>query len=179
LAHPQQIDYFKSVKSRFPQYFRNVDVLDVGSLDINGNNRYLFENYKYTGIDIGEGRNVDIVCRGHEFKRDKPFDVVISSECFEHDEFWVFTITNMINLLKPGGLMLFSCATTGRPEHGTRRTTPQDSPFTSKIENDYYMNVTASMVLNSVNIEGNFSQFEFFTRQTWPQDLYFFGIKNL
>ena len=61
---------------------------------------------------------------------------------FEHDEFWKDTIMNCITLTKPGGIFLFSCATTGRQEHGTRRTTPQDSPFTSLIENDYYMNLT-------------------------------------
>lgn len=178
MAHPEQANYFKTVRNRFPGRFNNVDVLDVGSLDINGNNRYLFNNYTYVGVDIGAGRNVDVVSKGHEYNPGKQFDITISSECFEHDEFWPKTLQNMIDLTKTGGLVLFSCATTGRGEHGTRKTTPQDSPFTSKIENDYYMNVTAKMALNEVDIENQFSQFEFFSRQTWPQDLYFFGFKK-
>jgi len=177
MAHPEQSNYFKTVKSRFPSKFNNVDVLDIGSLDINGNNRYLFHQYTYIGVDIGAGPNVDVVCRGHKYKSESQFDVAISSECFEHDEFWPQTLQNMIDLTKSEGIVLFSCATTGRPEHGTRKTTPQDSPFTSKIDNDYYLNVTAKMVLNEVDIENQFSQFEFFSRQTWPQDLYFWGIK--
>ncbi len=141
MAHFQQIQFLKSVKNKFPNYFSNVNVLDCGSLDINGNNRYLFDNYQYTGIDIGHGPNVDIVCKIHEFEGDgNLYDVVVSSECFEHDQFYEKSLQNMFKLLKPGGMMLFTCATEGRPEHGTRRTSPSDSPFTSNQEgwSDYY-----------------------------------------
>lgn len=180
MAHPEQGNYLRSVRHRFADRFSNCRVLDIGSLDINGNNRYLFSNYTYVGVDIGAGKNVDVVCRGHEYKDDQPFDIVISSECFEHDEFWNLTIQNAINLLKPGGLLLFTCATTGRPEHGTRRTTPQDSPFTSQIENDYYMNLTLKDIVNAIDMN-QFSQYSFEIVQgaMWPQDLYFWGIKTL
>jgi hypothetical protein len=73
-------------------------------------------------------------------------------------------------------VFLFSCATTGRPEHGTRRTSPQDSPFTSEIENDYYMNLTEQDVRKEIDIEKYFSQYEFIAREIWPQDLYFWGL---
>jgi len=180
MAHPEQQNYMSAVRYRFPDKFKNCRVLDIGSLDINGNNRYLFTNYTYVGVDIGAGRNVDVVCRGHEYKDANPFDVVISSECFEHDEFWNLTIQNAIDLLKPGGLLLFTCATTGRPEHGTRRTTPKDSPFTSTLDNDYYMNLTVKDIVNIIDMN-QFSRYSFETAQgtTWPQDLYFWGIKNV
>jgi hypothetical protein len=57
-----------SMSYMFLQYFIDKCVLDVGSLDINGNNRYLFDNCEYTGLDIGEGPNVDIVMPIHEYK---------------------------------------------------------------------------------------------------------------
>jgi hypothetical protein len=95
MAHQQQIDFCKSVKERFPQYFENVSVLDIGSLDINGNNHYLFTNYRYVGVDLGEGKNVNVVSRGHEYKTQDRYDVVISTECFEHDSYWVETFKNM------------------------------------------------------------------------------------
>ena len=178
MAHPEQRVFMTYVKDKFPEKFKNCRVLDIGSLDINGNNRYLFTNYKYIGVDIGEGNNVDVVCRGHEFKDNKGFDIVISAECFEHDEFWRATIANCIALTKPEGIFLFSCATTGRPEHGTRITSPQDSPFTSQIENDYYMNLTEKDVRSEIDIDSYFSEYEFVSRETWPQDLYFWGIKR-
>ena len=177
MAHPEQRTFMTYVKNKFPEKFTGCRVLDIGSLDINGNNRYLFTDYKYIGVDIGAGKNVDIVCRGHEFKDNEGFDIVISAECFEHDEFWKDTIKNCINLTKPGGIFLFSCATTGRPEHGTKRTSPQDSPFTSEIENDYYMNLTEKDVVDKIDMS-QFSEYHFQARETWPQDLYFYGIKK-
>jgi SAM-dependent methyltransferase len=178
MAHIEQQNYLTSIKNRFPAFFKGVKVLDIGSLDINGNNRYLFDDYTYTGIDIGEGANVDIVCRGHEFKSEYKFDVVISSECFEHDEYWDKTILNAINLLDVGGLLIFTCATDGRAEHGTQRTSPQCSPFTSRLENDYYMNLNENLIRAKIDIEKHFSVFEFQTNTLGMCDLYFFGFKK-
>ena len=178
MAHIEQQFYLSEIKRRFPDYFSGVKVLDIGSLDINGNNRYLFSNFTYTGIDIGEGANVDIVCRGHKFKSKEKFDVVISSECFEHDEFWDKTMLNAIKLLRTGGMFVFTCATDGRAEHGTRRTSPQCSPFTSNLDNDYYMNLNERIICEKIDIEKHFSDFEFQVHIGGMCDLYFYGIKK-
>jgi hypothetical protein len=173
MAHPSQQHYCLSIKEKFPDKFHSVSVLDVGSMDINGNNRYLFENYEYTGIDIGNGRNVDLVMSGNVFKSNKDFDVIISTECFEHDKFWVATIFNTWMHLKQGGIYLFTCAADGRPEHGTSRADGWTSPFT----NDYYMNLNESLVRDNLPLEKMFIEFEFKTNHN-PCDLYFYGIKK-
>jgi 2-polyprenyl-3-methyl-5-hydroxy-6-metoxy-1,4-benzoquinol methylase len=54
------------------------------------------------GIDIVEGKNVDIVTRVHEFKTDFQFDCVISTEMLEHDEFFAASLNAMFNCTKPG-----------------------------------------------------------------------------
>jgi SAM-dependent methyltransferase len=175
MAHREQREWCELVKYAHDEFFVGTNVLDIGSLDINGNNRYLFEQCNYTGIDIGEGKNVDVVCSGHLFKSDDLFDVVISTECFEHDEHWQQTLNNVINnLLKDGGLFLFSCAAPGRPEHGTKRTSPKDSPFT----NDYYRNLSESDIRSVLDCDAIFSNYKFKTRIDFPQDLYFYGIKK-
>ena len=99
MAHREQREWCELVKYAHDEFFVGTNVLDIGSLDINGNNRYLFEQCNYTGIDIGEGKNVDVVCSGHLFESDDLFDVVISTECFEHDEYWEQTLKNVINKL--------------------------------------------------------------------------------
>ncbi len=177
MAHPEQAVFCNSVKNKFPQKFVNADVLDIGSLDINGNNRYLFSNCTYTGVDIGAGKNVDVVSKGHEFKPGKQYDIVISTECFEHDMYWKDTIQNCIDLTKSGGLFMFTCATTGRQEHGTTRTTPQDSPFTHIQFSDYYMNLTEYDVRQIPGFDNSFTEFKFSTNQN-TKDLYFYGIKQ-
>ena len=174
MAHQAQQEYCKSVKNRFPHLFTG-SVLDVGSMDINGNNRYLFDNFDYTGIDIGQGKNVDFVVSGNLFRSEKKFDVIISTECFEHDEYWQQTLKNVINnLLKEGGLFLFSCAAPGRPEHGTKKTSPNDSPFTT----DYYRNLSEEDIRSVLDCDKIFSNYKFKTRKEFPQDLYFYGIKK-
>jgi hypothetical protein len=173
MAHYEQQQYCISVKQKYPKMFNGVKVLDVGSMDINGNNRYLFDNSDYIGIDIGCGENVDLVCSGSAYRSAEEFDVIISTECFEHDKFWALTIFNTYMHLKSGGLYLFTCASDGRPEHGTARTTSGDSPCT----NDYYMNLNVELVVKQIPIRKMFSKFEFSTRSN-PCDLYFYGIKK-
>lgn len=176
MAHGEQQQFCLSVKDKFPEKFINVSVLDIGSLDINGNNRYLFDNFSYIGVDLGPGNNVDVICRGHEYNSDTLFDVVISTECFEHDEFYALTINNMYRLLKPNGLFLFTCATEGRAEHGTRRTSPSDAPFVAEL-GDYYKNLVENDIRQIIDCDSHFSAYEFSSR-TSPCDLYFWGIKR-
>lgn len=179
MAHQAQRDFFIKLKKNFHSRFENCSVLDVGSLDINGNNRYLFENYTYIGIDVGFGRNVDVVSKGHEYKSETKFDIVISSECFEHDMFYRETIKNCIDLTKSGGLFTFTCASTGRPEHGTRKTSRQDAPLLEEYGDwyDYYKNLTEQDIREVIDIDSTFSRYEF-EYNPIAFDLYFWGIKK-
>ena len=179
MAHKAQQDFFLRVKNKFPERFINCNVLDVGSLDINGNNHYLFMNYTYIGIDVGPGRNVNIICKGHEYKSKEKYDIVISSECLEHDIFYEKTVLNCIELTKPNGLFTFSCASTGRPEHGTRRSNPGDAPLLSEYEDwgDYYKNLTENDIRSIIDCDKIFSEY-YFEYNPVACDLYFYGIKN-
>jgi len=179
MAHLEQQEFIKYVKERFPEFFRNKFVLDIGSLDINGNNQDFFENCGYIGVDLAYGKNVDIVCKGHELALpDNTFDVVISTETLEHDPFYPLTLKNMYRLLKPGGLFILTCATTGRPEHGTERTTPEDAPFIAgnpEFEN-YYKNLTEEDIRAVLDVDKLFKEYEFIVNEK-HHDLYFWGIK--
>ena len=50
--HSQAYDFTVFVQSILTYFFINKRVLDVGSGDINGNNRFLFKNCKYEGNDV-------------------------------------------------------------------------------------------------------------------------------
>lgn len=186
--HKEQQDYCLSVKKKYPDYFKDKKVLDIGSLDINGNNRYLFSNCEYTGLDVGEGKNVDIVMPGHKYDApNESYDFIISTECFEHDMYWEKTIQNAIRLLKSGGMFLFSCAAPGRAEHGTRKTSPHNSPLTQVDEewSDYYKNLGEKHIRDKFNLDEIFVDYEIKERHEiripWSyniNDLYFYGIKK-
>ena len=169
MSHQSQIDFVAGVKNRFPDYFIDKKVLEIGSLDINGSIRIFFDTPSYIGVDVGEGRGVDVVARGEDLVFPTSyFDVVASCECFEHNEQWVKTFENMVRMAK--GLVFFSCATTGRPEHGTGRTSRADNPFLG----DYYLNQTEQDFRDKCDLS-KFEQYEFSTCDS-PADLYFWGL---
>lgn len=184
MAHIEQRDFCQKIKARLPKHFYNVNVLDIGSLDINGSNRYLFigQDGTYTGIDVALGRNVDAVSKGHEWSApDGFYDTIISTECFEHDMHYEKTLKNIVRMIKPGGLFIFTCATTGRPEHGTSRCAAFTSPLTSSIEedgwNDYYKNLEAKDIRDILDVDSIFREHLFETNDK-SNDLYFYGIKK-
>ena len=107
--HGEQKKWCENIKLRFPDYFLWSKVLDVGSLDVNGTNRYLFDDAAYIGVDVVEGPGVDIVLPAQEIDEDG-FDVVLSTNALEHDMFWFLTLVKMIRVLRRKGLMFFSCA---------------------------------------------------------------------
>ena len=180
MAHLQQQNFCLSIKNKYPIFFKNKKVLDCGSLDINGNNRYLFTDCEYLGIDVGMGKNVDIVTPIHLFNYpDESFDVIISTECFEHDMYYRQSFINICRLLKSGGLFLFTCATAGRGEHGTTQRKPEDSPLTIGIPewSTYYKNLEEKDIKSIINLDDIFTEYEFsIGHQTC--DLYFGGIKK-
>lgn len=79
-------------------------VADVGSYDVNGTYRHLFENCSYIGLDIEAGPNVDRVVKKYDFG-DTQFDVVISGQCMEHVEDLHRWRDAVVRILRPGGLL--------------------------------------------------------------------------
>jgi predicted SAM-dependent methyltransferase len=176
-VHPDQQRWCESVKSKFREYFINKKVLDVGSLDINGNNRYLFENCEYTGLDIIKGENVDIISIAHEYNPHHSFDVVLSTNALEHDMYYSLTLKKMYDLLKSEGLLFFSVASLWK-EHGTQRSKPKDSPTSSVSKdgwNSYYKNLTENDIKLVFDLKNDFNSFEM---KVSKKDLQFWGIKK-
>jgi SAM-dependent methyltransferase len=178
MAHYQQNKFIDVVRNAFPDFFKNKRVLEIGSWDVNGNIRNKFINCNYIGVDVSEGKGVDIVCEGQNV--DFPtnyFDVVISCECFEHNRYWLETFTNMIRMLKPGGLCLITCATIGRGEHGTKRRAMDNSLTTRIYSEDYYINLDKSDFTKRMTLSNHFGEHRFF-QNIFFLDLYFIGIKK-
>jgi SAM-dependent methyltransferase len=177
MAHPSQRKWCEDTRALYENSFVGKRVLDVGSLDINGNNKDLFENCEYIGIDVGEGKNVDVVALGHEYDAE-PFDTIISTECFEHDPHYEKTLQNVVRLLKPNGLFVFTCATTGRLPHGCEQRSPWDSPLTmarKDWDHSYYKNITEEDVRKAIPVDETFSEYVFDVNGT---DLRFYGKKK-
>lgn len=179
--HFQAVHFLQFVKAILPIFFKSKIVLDVGAGDINGNNRNLFTDCEYNGNDVFEGKNITIVSRTSKLPfENETFDTIISSECFEHDPEYAASWLKIYDMLKPGGLFVFTCASTGRGEHGTRRTSPQDSYGTmASIEDmqDYYKNLTHKDLNSVLPLNDKFDIWDTYYNPVC-KDLYFVGIKK-
>lgn len=174
MSHKEQIDFFMSVKQKFPQMFNQVSVLEIGSLDINGSIRNLFDPTLYIGVDLQEGPSVDVIGQGQELVYDdNAFDIAVSAECFEHNPYWLETFLNMCRMASK--FVIFTCASDDRPEHGTAATTPVDSPFT--LHWNYYRNLNQKDFTDYINFDEIFSEYQFIYSSK-SYDLYFWGIKK-
>lgn len=176
--HSQQVEYVQHVKNIYPNNFVSSKVLEVGSLDINGSIRMLFNNCLYTGVDIGPGPGVDLVAEGQNLDfASGTYDTVISCECFEHNPFWVPTFANMHRIARRRGLIIMTCATTGREEHGTTNSVPWASPLTIGKGWGYYKNLTEDDFREKFDIDAMFDKYEFSVDE-YHHDLFFWGIKK-
>ena len=170
VMHPEAYSYVAKVKEEFPDFFKNKKVLEVGSLIINGTVRDFFQDCDYTGIDLSAGHGVDQIANVNDFIPAN-YDVVISTEMFEHDKDWQKSLLTMYNKVKPGGMLLVTCAGPTRPEHGTTRTDSYSSPFTT----NYYGNISRDDFLGVLGTK-MFDECEI-GYQRGQEDLVFFGIK--
>lgn len=94
--------------SKLPQ--SEINVLDVGSYDVNGSYKHLFpqEKFRYVGLDMVKGPNVDIVLDNpYDWSKIETdtYDIVISGQTFEHTEFFWITMSEMTRVMKQGGLL--------------------------------------------------------------------------
>lgn len=181
--------FVQNLKNTFPQFFNNCNVLEIGSCNVNGTIRQYFNNCNYVGVDVGAGPCVDVVCSGHEYNApDSSFDLVISTECFEHNPHWFETFVNMIRLCRSDGMVAFTCAGRNRPEHGTTRCIPTASPLTHELGwGDYYRNLTEYDFRSKMKFDDIFKQNQYAFMESHyfdmyifngPMDLYFWGIKR-
>lgn len=155
MAHPSQLGFFAELIERFPDRFAG-RVVDIGSADLNGGPHTLIDPEFYLGVDLAVQDNVDLVSDGARLAlADASFDVAMSSECLEHDLGWSSTIANMLRVTRPSGLVAFSAASTGRPEHGTTRSDGgKYSPATVAIGREWYGNLTTRKVRRALRGHG-------------------------
>lgn len=178
MSTEQEADFVQTVKRHLPQYFAGTRVIEMGSLDVNGSVRNFFNAGRYVGVDLGPGPGVDVVVPAQLV--DEPsgsYDCAVSASSFEHNPYWLETFVNMLRLVRNGGLVLFSCASTGYREHGTRRSAPEASPLTVGLGWDYYRNLTERNFTSKLDLTRWCSSWRFIVDHN-SYCLYFVAIRG-
>lgn len=120
--HPSVMQFLR--ERVFADEILGMEVLEVGSQDVNGSPREVLIPHKpkkYVGVDFAQARGVDIVMDVKDltsyFGVDW-FDVVISTEMLEHAKDWRTAVAQMKSVLRPGGLLVVTARGPGFPYHG-------------------------------------------------------------
>lgn len=105
LSSMQKMAYFAD---KYLKEWKEIKILDVGSMNINGTYRDIFQRpgWTYHGADLSAGENVDIVLSDEYSWQipDESYNAVICGQCLEHVEFPWMTIAEMARVLAHGGL---------------------------------------------------------------------------
>jgi predicted SAM-dependent methyltransferase len=100
------IDWFKH---NYLDSNKKLKILDVGSLDVNGNCRKTFNenNWQYVGLDVESGKNVDIVVSSSakDWEIHEEYDVILCLNTLEHVPDMTGLMKRMSTALKPDGLL--------------------------------------------------------------------------
>lgn len=178
MAHFQQLRFVELAARQITSDWTGLSVLEIGAYSVNGSVRPFFQGSHYVGVDLVAGADVDLIASGDTVALpDASVDLAISCECFEHNPLWLETFINMHRMTKAGGIVLVTCASRGRLEHGTARTTPHESPGTTSVGWNYYRNLNRSDFERHLNLDEMFGVHAFFRNEV-SKDLYFVGRKR-
>lgn len=119
--HQSSFQNMKKFKETYLDASKELRILEVGSYDVNGTYRELFNEPKWIfhGADMIPGNNVDIVLKNPYNWHNIPsnsYDVIISGQAFEHIEFFWATSLQINRVLKNSGLCCIIAPSAG-PEH--------------------------------------------------------------
>ena len=117
---PHVYNFVKNVYEHFKPY--EMSVLEVGSQNINGQVRDIFEEEgnPYLGIDMVDGPGVDRVVNVLDLTSvfgEEKFNIVVCCDTLEHiDHFWI-ALHEMKAILTPGGLFIVTVPDFGVKVH--------------------------------------------------------------
>jgi len=99
-------------------------IIEIGSCDhLTGTVRAVYETWnprEYVGTDMAPGPGVDLVVDVSKLlERFGPasFDVVVTTETFEHIRDWRAAVHNIKGVLRPGGILIVTTRSRGFPFH--------------------------------------------------------------
>lgn len=111
MSHLAQRTFVGRACSVDPRRCTGKRILELGSRNINGTIRQFFpEPSTYIGVDLMAGRDVDYVCAAGDYTSSEKFDCVVCCEMLHEDKDAWRSFVVLRHMVKPGGLVIITCA---------------------------------------------------------------------
>jgi SAM-dependent methyltransferase len=130
-------------------------VIEFGSHNVNGSIRGCFPGTRYIGIDPWAGDGVDVVGRCQDYVPTEQADIVVTCEALEHDADASGHLDAAYRCLKPGGLLILTCAGPGRAEHGCNGGALPDTEHYGNIDPEWLWGYLTEHGWRNVSVEHN------------------------
>ena len=91
-------------------------IVEIGSQDVNGSLREVAPPFAdYIGLDFIDGKGVDVIIEDPYSipLPDNCADVIVTSSCFEHSEFFWLSFLEISRVVKPGGFIYINVPSNG------------------------------------------------------------------
>ena len=124
-----------------------VNVLEIGSLNINGTARVHWPNARWLGIDRQRGPGVDVVADFLDWQFEGLFEIVVCCEVLEHCSEWRAIIGRVGHYMRASGFFVGTCA-------GPRRTPHSAIDGGPLRPGEYYANLTADQLFMALEDAG-------------------------
>jgi len=114
--HDTAMMYGKHFFSTYLKDAKGLKIIDIGSQDVNGSLKSVApKDNEYIGLDFVEGKGVDVILTDPYVLpfEDSSVDVVVSSSCYEHSEFFWLSFNEALRILKPSGLLYINVPSNG------------------------------------------------------------------
>lgn len=92
-------------------------VVEFGAKNINGTVRTLLPEAEYVGVDIVPGPCVDIVADAADYLPPSAPDLVVCAETLEHAARADEIVRRAVQIVRPGGYVVLTCAGPARQPH--------------------------------------------------------------
>lgn len=114
--HDTAMMYGKHFFSTYVNDATGLKIVDIGAQDVNGSLRSIAPlKNDYIGVDFDTGKGVDVILTDPYVLpfEDSSVDVIVSSSCYEHCEFFWLSFNEALRILKPTGLLYINIPSNG------------------------------------------------------------------
>jgi SAM-dependent methyltransferase len=116
IMHPSAMNSGKLFFDTYAKYKNEGTIVDIGSQNVNGSLKSVCpDRFNYIGVDFQKANNVDVVI-DDPYKlpfEDQSIDIVVSSSCLEHCEFFWLTWLEILRIIKSDGLIYINVPSSG------------------------------------------------------------------